>query len=34
MPLYLARPFQLPYSEIGIAMKAEENAGRSSRISD
>jgi zinc protease len=34
MPFYLACPFQLPHSEIGIAMKADEDAGCGSRISD
>ena len=34
MPQYLVRPIQLPYSEIGIAMKAKESARSSSRISN
>jgi len=33
-PFNLACPFQLPHGEIGIAMKAKQNAGRGSRISD
>jgi hypothetical protein len=32
--LDLACPFQLPYGKIGIAMKAEKDARRSSRIPD
>src|SRR6266513_357350 len=33
MSQYLVCPVQLPYSEIGISMKAEENTRRGSRIS-
>ena len=34
MPQHLMRPVQLPHSEIGIAVKAEENPGSRSWISD
>jgi zinc protease len=34
MPLYFTRPVQLPNGKIGVAVKADENTGRSSRISD
>ena len=32
--LYFTRPFQLPYREIRIAMKADQDTGCRSRISD
>src|SRR5258705_9957675 len=32
--LHVARPLQLPYRKIGVAMKAEEDARRGSRISN